>query len=203
MENSSTGRPAKFEAKIEASVLEHLPVAEFKGGIYVVDSKDSLYQEAINYLSQQRVIGFDTETKPCFKPGHEPNRTAILQLSGKGKAYIFRLKHLGLPASLAAILSAPEIIKAGAAVHDDIRGLQFYRRFQYGGFIDLQKIVPDYGIEEKSVKKMAALILGVRVSKSQQLSNWEAEELTNAQLHYAALDAWICREMYLKLVSMD
>lgn len=95
------------------------------------------------------------------------------------------------------------IIKAGAAVHDDIKGLQKLRDFVPGGFVDLQKIVWEYGIKDKSVKKMAGIILGFRISKTQQLSNWEAETLSESQCKYAATDAWVCREMYLKLMKSE
>jgi ribonuclease D len=151
------------------------------------------------YLGAQEVIGFDTETKPCFVPKVPRNKMAILQLSGPDKAYIFRLQQVGVPPKLAALLGNPGILKIGAAIHDDIRGLQEYRRFIPKGFVDLQRLAPEYGIEEKSVRKMSAIILKKRVSKSQQLSNWESAHLSEAQLRYAAIDAWICREMYYKL----
>ena len=99
------------------------------------------------------------------------------------------------------ILSNPRIIKVGAAVTDDIRSLQHHTKFVPKGFVDLQSIASGWGIEEKSVRKMAAIILGVRVSKSQQLSNWESSDLTVAQINYAAVDAWVCQRMYLKLLS--
>ena len=91
----------------------------------------------------------------------------------------------------------------GAAIHDDIRGLQKLNDFRADGFVDLQKIVADYGIRDKSVKKMTAIILGFRISKTQQLSNWEAEELSESQCKYAATDAWVCREMYIKLMNSE
>ena len=69
--------------------------------------------------------------------------------------------------------------------------------------MDLQKIVWEYGIKDKSVKKMTAIILGFRISKTQQLSNWEAEALSESQCKYAATDAWVCREMYLKLMKSE
>ena len=75
--------------------------------------------------------------------------------------------------------------------------------FEPSNFIDLQKIVWEYGIKDKSVKKMSAIILGVRISKTQQLSNWEAEILSEQQRLYAATDAWICREMYNKLMKSE
>jgi ribonuclease D len=126
---------------------------------------------------------------------------AILQLSGADRAYIFRLQQVGVPPKLAALLGNPKVLKIGAAVHDDIRGLQEYRRFIPKGFVDLQRLAPTYGIEEKSVRKMSTIILKKRVSKSQQLSNWESSHLSDAQLRYAAIDAWICREMYYKLMA--
>ena len=102
-----------------------------------------------------------------------------------------------------SLLADKRIIKVGAAIHDDIRGLQKLRDFQADGFVDLQKIVADYGIRDKSVKKMTAIILGFRISKTQQLSNWEADTLSESQCKYAATDAWVCREMYLKLMRSE
>ena len=109
------------------------------------------------------------------------------------------MKSCGIDDRLAAILSSENILKIGAAVNDDVRGLQRYKDFKAGGFVDLQKIVWEYGVRDKSVKKMAAIIMGVRISKTQQLSNWEAPKLSEPQQKYAATDAWICREMYKKL----
>ncbi|NLX41328.1 MAG: 3'-5' exonuclease domain-containing protein 2, partial [Bacteroidales bacterium] len=105
------------------------------------------------------------------------------------------------PQELADILSDPEITKVGAAITDDIRGLQHYREFEPQRFIDLQDFVEQYGILEKSVRKLAGIILGKRISKAQQLSNWEAQTLTQAQKLYAATDAWICVKMYKKLLA--
>ena len=104
---------------------------------------------------------------------------------------------------LCSLLADKKIIKVGAAIHDDIRGLQKLSEFQPGGFIDLQKIVCEYGIRDKSVKKMTAIILGFRISKTQQLSNWEAEHLSESQCKYAATDAWVCREMYIRLMNSE
>lgn len=191
-----------FASTVTVDEIESLEVASFPGEITVVASAHSEeFDQAIAYLSRQEVIGFDTETKPCFVPKVPRNKMAILQLSGADKAYIFRLQQVGVPPKLAALLGNPNVLKIGAAVHDDIRGLQEYRRFIPKGFVDLQRLAPTYGIEEKSVRKMSAIILKKRVSKSQQLSNWESSHLSDAQLRYAAIDAWICREMYYKLMA--
>ena len=191
-----------FASTVTVDEIESLEVASFPGEITVVASAHcEEFDQAIAYLSRQEVIGFDTETKPCFVPKVPRNKMAILQLSGADKAYIFRLQQVGVPPKLAALLGNPNVLKIGAAVHDDIRGLQEYRRFIPKGFVDLQRLAPTYGIEEKSVRKMSAIILKKKVSKSQQLSNWESSHLSDAQLRYAAIDAWICREMYYKLMA--
>ena len=191
----------EFAESISVEEIEQLELATFDGPIIVVDKINEDYAEAVDYLSAQCVLGFDTETKPCFQPHQPRNQMALLQLSGPDKAYLFRLHSVGLPKPVAAILANPNIVKVGAAVKDDIRGLQKYLKFTAKNFVDLQIIGQDYGIKDKSVKKMAAIIMGVKVSKAQQLSNWEAPVLSGPQLKYAAIDAWICREMYLKLKS--
>lgn len=190
-----------FAHSVTVEEIEVLEPAGFDGRISVVSDTDDVFNEAIAYLSSQKVLGFDTETKPCFIPKVPRNKMAILQLSGEDRAYIFRLQQVGIPVPLARLLGNPSVIKVGAAVHDDIKGLQEYRPFIPKGFVDLQKLAPEYGIEEKSVRKMAAIILKKRVSKSQQLSNWESVQLSEAQLRYAAVDAWICKEMYHKLME--
>ncbi len=183
------------------SGIESLQTAVFNGEILLIETQSKDYKEAIEYLSKQRFIGFDTETKPMFQANAKKNGVALLQLSGTDRAFIFRLTSLGLPDELCKILSAGRIIKVGAAVHDDIKGLQRHSKFIAKGFVDLQTIGINWGIKEKSVRKMAAIILGLKISKSQQLSNWEAQELSTAQIQYAAIDAWACLKMYLKLLS--
>ena len=180
-----------------------MPLGSLPGKITVIDKNGIDFVRAIAYLGTQKIIGFDTETRPVFSPGQRHNHVALLQLSGAEKAFLFRVGSMGMRKLLCAILSNPRILKVGAAVHDDVRGLQYYRQFEERGFVDLQKIAYEWGIRDKSVKKLAANILGVRISKSQQLSNWEADELSAAQQMYAATDAWVCREMYLKLLQSE
>lgn len=192
-----------FKLTIRPEEIEKLETASFPGQIHVISHPGIEFSRALAYLKKQEIIGFDTESKPVFTPGQPHNGVALLQLSGPDHAYLFRIQKLGMRKRLCAILANPGIIKVGAAALDDVRGLQKYQRFDARGFVDLQKIVWEWGIRDKSVKKMAANILGVRISKSQQLSNWEAETLNPHQQLYAATDAWICREMYLKLQTCD
>lgn len=183
--------------------LEQLEYASFPGKIQVIDSVGADFNRAIAYLRSQKIIGFDTETRPCFAQNQPRYGVALLQLSGPEKAYLFRINKMGMHRRLCTILANPKILKIGAAVHDDIRGLQKHRDFVAAGFVDLQKIVWEWGIRDKAVKKMAAIILGYRISKTQQLSNWEADVLSESQCRYAATDAWVCREMYLKLIKSE
>lgn len=192
-----------FIESISNEELNKLEYAAFPGKIFVIDSVGAEFNRAITYLRSQKVIGFDTETRPCFSPSQPRYGVSLLQLSGPEKAYLFRVKSIGMHRRLCNLLADSRIIKAGAAVHDDIRGLQKLRDFVPGGFVDLQKIVWEYGIKDKSVKKMAGIILGFRISKTQQLSNWEAQTLSESQCKYAATDAWVCREMYLKLMRSE
>ena len=188
---------------ITPEILDKLEYASFPGKIFVIDSVGAEFNRAIAYLRSQKVIGFDTETRPCFGPNQPRYGVALLQLSGPEKAYLFRINNLGMHRRLCNLLADKRIIKVGAAIHDDIRGLQKIREFEPDSFVDLQKIVWEYGIRDKSVKKMTAIILGFRISKTQQLANWEAETLYESQCKYAATDAWVCREMYLKLMKSE
>lgn len=192
-----------FKKSITPDEIQKLDYVNFPGKIYVIDSVGAEFNRAITYLRSQKVIGFDTETRPTFSPQQPRYGVALLQLSGRDKAFLFRVNTIGMHRRLCNLLADARILKIGAAILDDIRGLQKKREFEPAGFVDLQKIVWEWGIRDKSVKKMSAIILGARVSKTQQLSNWETENLSESQQMYAATDAWVCREMYLKLLASE
>lgn len=192
-----------YKESVTPQELEKLDYASFPGKIYVIDSVGSEFNRAVNYLRAQKIIGFDTETRPSFTADQPRYPVSLLQLSGPDKAFLFRVKDLGMHRRLCNLLASEKVIKVGAAIHDDIRGLQKLAPFKPAAFVDLQKIVWEWGIRDKSVKKMAAIIIGIRISKTQQLSNWEAEKLSDSQCLYAATDAWVCREMYLKLMASE
>ena len=190
-----------FKESVTPEEIEKLELIAFDGPISVITERGDEYDEAVSHLASCRILGFDTETKPIFNGKAHRNGTALLQLSSETNAYLFRLQLLGLPDGLAQILADPSITKVGAAVADDIRGLQRYNDFEAARFMDLQHFAERYGIKDKSVKKLTAIIMGRKVSKAQQLSNWEAGELSRAQQLYAATDAWICLKMYKALLG--
>lgn len=193
-----------YKISISPEEINELKPAGFPGKIKVIDSVGFEFLLAVNYLKKQSAIGFDTESRPCFSSDQPHYGVSLLQLSGPDKAFLFRVKKMkDIPNPLRKILSDPDILKIGAAVNDDVRGLEKHHGFEPKGFVDLQKMVWEYGIKDKSVKKMAAIILGIKISKTQQLSNWEADTLSGVQQAYAATDAWVCLEMYNKLLSSE
>lgn len=188
-----------FEKTIEREALNELPLKVFKGPIHFVDSYKQM-KALLPKLSSLSSLGFDTETRPSFKKGRN-NKVSLLQLATPTESFLFRINKIGLPLEIREILSNPDVLKVGAAIRDDIKSLQSIESFEPQGFVDLQSIVGDYGIEVLSLKKLSAIVLDFRISKSQQLSNWEADELTEAQRKYAATDAWVSVLIHNKLLK--
>jgi len=186
-----------FLPTISNDEVAALPTAEFAGRIVVVDDESKI-EAACRDLSSCTVVGFDTETRPSFKAG-VTNKVSLLQLSTPETCYLFRLNRIRLDNRILKILTAKRIVKVGADVAGDMRSLHVLRSFREQGFVDLQQLAAGSGIEEKSLRKLAAITLGLRVSKSQRLSNWEAATLTPQQMMYAAVDAWICIEILRRL----
>jgi ribonuclease D len=189
-----------YPENITLDDIQKLELSWFRGNISVVDDMKK-FSTAIAGLKGEKLLGFDTETKPSFKKGHK-NKVSLIQLSTHDKAYLFRINKIGLPAPLLDLLADNSIIKAGVAVHDDLKFLRNVRKFNPEGFIDLQTYVKDFGIQSSGLKKLTAIILGFRISKRQQVTDWEAETLSEPQQVYAATDAWVCYEIFLRLNNL-
>lgn len=180
--------------------IKELPLKHFEGIINVIE--DPLQADAIaEKLQKEKIIGFDTETKPSFKKGVS-NNISLLQLSTEEEAFLFRLNITGFNGELTRLLSNPKIKKIGVGIRDDLRGLQRLKKFTPKGFVDIQELAPKYGIEVLSLKSLAGLLLGIRISKRQRLSNWEADALSEGQKLYAATDAWAALKLYNKIKNM-
>lgn len=188
-----------FQPTIDNDTCSALPAARFRGEIRVIESEAEV-AEACRDLLAQRIIGFDTETRPSFRAG-TTNRVALLQLSTPERCYLFRLCKIRLDKEILDVLTNGDVLKIGADVAGDLRALHVLRHFREAGFVDLQTMVGDWGVEERSLRKMSAVVLGERVSKAQRLSNWEAAQLTPQQQMYAATDAWICTCIYRRLLQ--
>ena len=188
----------RFIDKISNEQTALLPAIEFRGEIRIVEDERDI-AAACKYLAEQPVIGFDTETRPSFRPG-VTFRVSLLQLSPPEVCYLFRLNRIPLDKAILQLFENKRLLKVGADVAGDLRSLRQIRHFRDAGFIDLQAIAPEWGIAEKSLRKLSAIVLGQRVSKAQRLSNWEAATLTDKQQLYAATDAWVCTRIYDRLL---
>ena len=186
-----------FKKTITNEELELLPLTSFEGQIIVVESLIS-FNGAMQMLEKERVLGFDTETKPSFKKGKN-NKVALLQLATEDHAFLFRINKIGMPEELAKLMANPEVIKVGAAIRDDIKALQGVTFFKPHGFVELQDLAKKTEIEQIGLKNLAAIVLNIKISKRQQLSNWENEELGQPQLKYAATDAWVGYKIFMEI----
>jgi ribonuclease D len=184
--------------KISKTEIMDLPLGQFEGEIILVD-KPIQVQDVIKELSDQSLIGFDTETRPSFTKGRQ-YQVALLQLATKDVAFLIRVNQIGMPGVIKELLETKQVVKIGAAVRDDLKALSKLRdSFAPQSFYDLNEELKRVGFENVGVRNLAAMVLNVRISKSEQVSNWEAPVLTEKQLLYAATDAWACLEIYNKL----
>lgn len=185
--------------KLTKEQINKLPLIFYSGPVQIINSKDE-FHAAMDELNNEEFLGFDTETRPSFKK-KVINSVSLVQISASTKTYLFRITNIGLPERLGRLFEDRNVLKIGAGLRDDFTKLKKLRPFTPEGFLDLQDFVPDFGIEEISLQKMAAIVLGSKISKSQRLSNWDAPNLSEAQIRYASTDAWICREIYFKLTE--
>jgi len=188
-----------FRSKITDDEIKELPKLQFEGPIYIIE-KDSQINDAVNILKKQKCIGFDTETKPSFNK-NQINKVSLLQLSTENEAFLFRLHYITDFKPVFSLLETPGITKIGVAISGDFKDLYKLQNFDASNFIELQKYVKNFEIENISLKKMSAIVLNGRVSKRQQRSNWDREILSEAQKRYAATDAWASLMIYKKLKS--
>jgi len=182
---------------LDTETLNALPLCSITGRIIVIDSPVGV-DAAVAELRREGLIGFDTETRPSFIKGVR-YYISLLQLSTRTTAYLFRLQMIGRNNALKALLEDPKVVKVGLSTHDDFRSLQHWMPCAPRGFVELQQYVKAFGIEDMSLQKIYAIVFGERISKSQQLSNWELNPLTPAQCKYAAIDAWACLFIYYKM----
>ncbi|HLW21310.1 MAG TPA: 3'-5' exonuclease [Cyclobacteriaceae bacterium] len=184
--------------KISKEEVNALEIGAFQGEIVLIDhSKD--IAEAVTELKRSKLLGFDTETRPAFKKGVSYD-VSLLQIATSKTAYLFRLNEVGLPAGIQDILEDPKVVKIGAAVRDDLKALKkLSPSFRPASFFDLNEELKRIGFLNVGVRNLSAMVLNIRISKSEQVSNWEGETLTEKQLLYAATDAWACLEIFKKL----
>lgn len=186
-----------LKLSISHEEINNLPLRYFEGKTSVISEADKL-PKIVKEIEKHDVVGFDTETRPSFKKG-QIYQVSLLQVAIPGKAFLIRINHTGVTEHIASLFENESIIKAGVGIRDDLKALQKHRMFEPKGCVDLSVVAKQAGLQVESVKKLAGLLLGFRISKSSQTSNWEAPTFTSKQIEYAATDAWVCLELYKKL----
>lgn len=186
--------------KYEKALIQTLPRVLFDGRIVVVFTEHDA-DKAVDHLLRYPLLGMDTETRPSFKKG-VVHQVALLQVATHDTCFLFRLNRIGIPDSIARLLEDKQTCKVGLSLQDDIRMLSQRRQFTPGTFLELQKEVKAIGIEDNSLQKIYANLFGEKIAKTQQLSNWEADILTEAQQKYAATDAWACIRIHEEVARL-
>ncbi|MBU2913729.1 MULTISPECIES: 3'-5' exonuclease [Reichenbachiella] len=187
--------------KITKQEVNDLPLIKYEGESIIINHPDDV-KEAAEYLSQYDLLGFDTETKPAFKKG-QVHPVALLQLATPDKVYLIRLLQTGLPQEIIDIFENPNITIAGIGIRDDIKDLKKIKEFKPRGFVDLNEKARQLGFESIGARNFAGMFMDGRISKGQQVSNWENETLTDAQISYAATDAWICIDVFEQMDELE
>ena len=192
----------QIKNKITKAEIAQMPKVQFSGRIFVI-FKEADAEKAVEYLKTQHIVGVDTETRPSFKRGLS-HKVALLQIATSDTCFLFRLNRIGMPAFLQDFLMG-DTLKVGLSLKDDFTMLRRRKdvHAEEGNWIELQDYVGRFGIEDRSLQKIYANLFGQKISKSQRLSNWEAETLTESQMKYAATDAWACVEIYNCLAEME
>lgn len=192
----------RIKNTISKAELAQMPKVQFEGRIFVIYTEADA-DKAVEYLNTCDMVGVDTETRPSFKRG-TTHKVALLQIASTDTCFLFRLNRIGMPESLQKFL-ANNILKIGLSLKDDFMMLRKRKdvHAEEGNWIELQDYVGRFGIEDRSLQKIYANLFGQKISKSQRLSNWEAETLTESQMKYAATDAWACVEIYNCLAGME
>lgn len=187
-----------YQPTIDKKLISEMPKVVFPGRIIIIYTEDDA-RKAVAYLNRCSVVGVDTETRPSFKKG-KVNSVALLQVATSDTCFLFRLNRIGIPDFLEEFLQN-DVLKIGLSLRDDFNMLRRANNKdpRVGNWIELQDYVSCFGIQEKSLQKIYAILFGEKISKNQRLSNWEADVLTEAQQQYAATDAWATLRIYQKL----
>ncbi len=192
--------PAGIARSISREDLANLPINRYHGVVHQVTSAHEVAL-ALADIREERVTGFDTETRPSFRKG-EFHLPCLVQVATARAVYLFPLRHTEAFPALTELLSEARIAKAGVALADDLRTLKAVFPFHEKNMVDLGKVARSRGLEQTGVRNLAAIFLGFRIPKGARTSNWAAPRLTEAQVTYAATDAWVCRELYLRMEEL-
>ena len=189
-----------FRKSITKAELNELELNKYTGEIVLVDQEEDV-QAAVSEIIEDDLVGIDTEARPAFKRG-QYNPLALIQIATSKRVFLFRTNKVGFPQPLRDIFNNADILKVGIALLDDVRDMQKLGDVDPQSMFDLNVYAPSLGFENIGARNLTAMILGFRISKSQQTSDWQADTLSIQQMEYAATDAWICREIYNELKTV-
>ena len=181
--------------------INALPLSRWEGSVRLVHTEGQL-AKAVRVLKNERLLGFDTETRPVFRKGQKQQPPSLIQLAGREEVYLFQINLLGFKDGLIDLLADPEIIKTGVSVRDDVLALRRLTDFKPAGFVDLGRVSARCSMQTHGLRNLAANLLGFRISKGAQCSNWSKKRLTPQQIVYAATDAWVSREIYVRFEEL-
>lgn len=198
-EMTETADRAGFDRRMTKEEINALPIRRYAGRVHLVREQCDVLP-AVQELERERILGFDTETRPTFKKG-QSFPPALIQLACRRAVYLFQLAHVQFDAALRGLLAKPGIVKAGVAVDRDIKELRALADFEPGGFLDLGTTAKEAGIQNHGLRGLVAVCLGFRIAKGAQRSNWGRADLTDTQIRYAATDAWVGRELHIFLTK--
>lgn len=188
-----------LQLEIAPEVISQLPTLEYNHGIHIIKSLAEA-KKAIEVLQKEPILGFDTESRPSFKKG-ENYPISIVQLATENAAYIFQISLIGSLQPLEPIFCSSEVLKIGIAIREDLRRLYELSPLNLNGFVELTHLSTQLGIKQTGLRNLVAILLGKRICKGPQRSNWSNPVLTQRQLIYAAIDAWACRILYLNILG--
>lgn len=194
------GLPPEFGRSVSREDVNQLPIRRYAGTVHLVATSADL-QHAMKDILQESVVGFDTETRPAFKPG-ESYLPSLVQFATAGAVYLLQMRHENLFDATRDVLSSPNVTKVGVSVTDDVRALKKLFAFDEESMLDLGTVAKRHGLKQTGVRNLAAMFLGVRIPKGAKTTNWAARTLTREQIAYAATDAWTCRELYIRFKEL-
>jgi ribonuclease D len=194
--NIPSGSPRdRISRSISREDLAKLPIRRYEGEVRLVTTPEDLARAREDIL-RERVVGFDTETRPAFRVG-ESYAPCLFQAATARAVYLFRFERLEAFPLLAELLAEPRVVKAGVSTADDLRALKLVFSFEERNVIDLGIVARRCGFAQTGLRNLAAIFFGYRIPKGTKTSNWAAARLTAAQIAYAAMDAWACRELFM------
>ncbi|MGH8737813.1 MAG: 3'-5' exonuclease [Burkholderiales bacterium] len=193
--------PIETPLSISREAMSELPIRRYEGPVCLVEGPADL-ERALQDLRGESVVGFDTETRPAFRPG-ESYLPSVVQLATADAVYLLQVQRQDYSAAMREIFSSDKILKAGVSVADDLRSLKKLFEFEERTVVDLGKLAKRHGLKQTGVRNLTGLFLGTRIPKGAKTTNWAARRLTPQQITYAATDAWACRELYLRFKQLN